>query len=127
MQDKVPYEYAIIRVVPKVEREEFINVGAILFARRKKYLGIRFHLDENRLATFSKDIDIELVKKYLTAWELVCQGGKEGGTIGQLEMPVRFRWLTANRSTIIQASQLHTGLCSEPEKVLENIFERYVL
>jgi len=127
MQDKVPYEYAIIRVVPKVEREEFINVGAVLFTRRKKYLGIRFHLDENRLTTFSKKIDIELVKKYLKAWELVCQGGKTGGAIGQLEMSVRFRWLTANRSTIIQASQLHTGLCADPEKVLMDIYERYVL
>jgi len=127
MQDRVPYEYAIIRVVPKVEREEFMNIGAVLFARRKKYLGIRFHLEEKRLAAFSKDIDIELIKKYLNAWKLVCQGGKAGGTIGQLEMPVRFRWLTANRSTIIQASALHTGLCSDPEKVLEDIFKKYVL
>ncbi|MEM1123136.1 MAG: DUF3037 domain-containing protein [Bacteroidota bacterium] len=88
---------------------------------------IRFHLDEKRLAAFSKDIDLALIKKYLNAWELVCRGGKVGGAIGQLELAIRFRWLTANRSTIIQASALHTGLCADPEMVLEDIFRKYVL
>lgn len=127
MQDRVNFEYAIIRVVPQVEREEFINIGAVLYARQKKYLGIRYHIDKKRLAAFSDKIDIDLIEKYLKAWKLVCEGGAQGGNIGQLEIQVRFRWLTANRSTIIQASNLHTGLSSDPEKMLTDIYERYVL
>ena len=127
MPDKITYEYAIIRVLPKVEREEFINVGAILYARRKKYLGIQYHLDKKRLTAFSKDIDIDKIEKYLKAWKLVCQGGSAGGPIGGLEQHVRYRWLTASRSSIIQSSATHPGLCEDPENMLKDIFERYVL
>lgn len=127
MPDNITYEYAIIRVVPKVEREEFINVGAILYAKKKKYLGMQYQLDEKRLAAFGNTIDLDLIRSYLKAWELVCQGGKIGGAIGSLEIHVRFRWLTANRSSIIQSSATHSGLCSDPEQMLMDIFERYVL
>lgn len=127
MPDKIIYEYAIIRILPKVEREEFINVGVILYARRKKYLGIQYHLDKNRLIAFSKDMDIDKIEKYLKAWELVCRGGLSGGPIGGLEQHVRYRWLTASRSSIIQSSATHPGLCEDPEKMLADIFERYVL
>lgn len=122
----ISYEYAIIRVVPKVEREEFINVGVIVYAKRKKYLGMQYHIDEKKLAAFGDNIDIELITNYLKAWELVCQGGKTSGAIGHLEMHVRFRWLTADRSSIIQSSATHPGLCSDPELMLTDIFERYV-
>lgn len=127
MPDKVTYEYAIIRVVPKVEREEFLNVGVILFSKRKKYLDLKYHIDPKRLQAFSKNIDVELIQKYLEAWELVCQGAPHGGTIGTFELPYRFRWLTANRSTIIQSSKTHPGLCTDPALVLEKLFKRYVL
>lgn len=127
MQDKVTYEYAIIRVVPKVEREEFLNIGVILFSKRKKYLDMKYHIDEKRLQAFSSNIDIGLIRDYLKGWELVCKGGREGGKIGTMDMPYRFRWLTANRSTIIQSSETHPGLCEFPEQVLEKLFERYVL
>ncbi len=127
MPDNITYEYAIIRIVPKVEREEFINVGVILYAKRKRFLGMKYHIDEQRLAAFGNKVDIDLIRNYLTAWELVCQGGKIGGAIGSLEMPVRFRWLTSNRSSIIQSSATHSGLCRNPEKMLADIFERYVL
>jgi len=127
MPDNISYEYAIIRVVPKVEREEFINIGVILYARKKRYLGIQYHIDEQRLAAFGDTVDIQLIRNYLTAWELVCRGGKAGGTIGSLELHVRFRWLTANRSSIIQSSATHPGLCGDPAKMLADIFERYVL
>ncbi|MFT6961019.1 MAG: hypothetical protein ACJAWV_000721 [Flammeovirgaceae bacterium] len=127
MQDRVTYEFAIIRVVPKVEREEFMNVGVILFSKPKKYLGIKFQLDENRLKAFSSGLDLELVNSYLNGWELVCQGGRKAGRIGEMELPYRFRWLVASRSTIIQSSKTHAGLCHEPEKVLESLFEKYVL
>lgn len=127
MPDKVIYEYAIIRVVPKVEREEFLNVGVILYAKQKKYLGIKYHIDKKRLTAFSDTIDIELIHNYLKAWELVCQGGNPGGRIGQFTLPNRFRWLSASRSSIIQSSKTHPGLSADPEKTLADIFERYVL
>lgn len=127
MSARVPYEYAVIRIVPKVEREEFINVGVVLMSKKKRYLGIKYHLDKERIQAFSPEIDLNLIKDYLEAWEKICIGGKAAGTIGELEMHVRFRWLTANRSTIIQSSTLHPGLSSEPAKVLEQLFERYVL
>lgn len=127
MQGKEVFEYAFIRFVPKVEREEFINVGVILFCKRKDYLDVKFHLDEKRLIAFSNDADLEELAGYLKSWKLICQGNPEGGKIAQLDTPSRFRWLTASRSTIIQNSKVHTGLCDSPEKVLEKLFEKYVL
>jgi len=127
MQNKHSYEYAVIRVVPKVEREEFINIGVIMFCKRKKYLGIKYTIDEKRLQSFSPTIDIQLIEEYLKAWENVCKGGRVGGRIGEEEKSFRFRWLTANRSTIIQSSSVHPGLCAQPEQVLEELFELYVL
>lgn len=127
MQDKVTYEFAIIRIVPKVEREEFLNVGVILFSKRKKYLGIKYKIDEKRMAAFSCDVDVEMLNKYLKAWELVCQGVPNGGKIGELDLALRFRWLTAARSTIIQSAPKHPGLCDNPQKELEDLFAFYVL
>jgi len=127
MQDKYTYEFAIIRVVPKVEREEFFNVGAILFSKHKKYLGIKIHIDKTKLQAFSDELDIESLNDYLKAWKYICDGEAKGGVIGKMELASRFRWLTASRSTIIQSSETHPGLCHDPEKTLEDIFGRYVL
>lgn len=127
MQDRATYEYAVIRLVPKVEREEFLNIGVIVFSKRKKYLGIKYKIDESRIKYFSEEVDIELIKEYIEAWELICEGSPNGGKIGALELSTRFRWLTAHRSTIIQSSRTHPGLCEHPEQVLEKLFERYVL
>ncbi len=127
MQDKALYEYAIIRLLPKVERGEFINVGVILLSKHSKFLAMKYNIDEQRLSAFSEDIDVELIKKYLNAWEAVCKGGSEGGKIGELEIRVRFRWLTANRSTIIQSSPVHPGFCDDPEKKLNMLFNQFVL
>ena len=127
MQDRFTFEFAIIRVVPKVERDEFFNVGVILFSKQKKYLGIKYKIDKKRLEAFTSEIDIELLNDYLKAWELICAGEPSGGSIGKLELASRFRWLTASRSTIIQSSKTHPGLCQDPQKVLEDIFKRYVL
>jgi len=127
MQDKVTFEYAIIRIVPKVEREEFFNVGVILFSKRKKFLGIKYHIDPKKLATFSEEIEIDLLNNYLHAWELICNGESKGGAIGKLDLADRFRWLAASRSTIIQSSETHSGLCDDPLKELEDIFNKYVL
>jgi len=111
MQNKQIYEYAIIRIVPKVERGEFMNIGVIVLSKKMKYLDMKYHIDENKLTAFSKDIDIAMIQEYIDGWKLVCEGKKEGGKIGALETHVRFRWLTANRSTIIQSSPVHSGFC----------------
>ncbi|MDY8136091.1 DUF3037 domain-containing protein [Aquimarina sp. 2201CG5-10] len=127
MQDKFTFEYAIIRIVPKVEREEFFNVGVILFSKRKKFLGIKYHINEDKLKVFSDELDIDTLNDYLHAWKLICVGEPSGGAIGKLEISDRFRWLASCRSTIIQSSKVHPGLCGDPQKELENIFEKYVL
>ncbi|OWW26386.1 hypothetical protein B4Q04_01510 [Zobellia sp. OII3] len=127
MQDRVVYEFAIIRLVPRVEREEFINVGAILFSKRKKFLDMRYHVDKARLNAFASDIDPNTIEAYLKAWKEVCMGEPQGGAIGKLDQPSRFRWLTASRSTIIQSSEPHPGLCFDPEKELHDLFNKYVL
>ncbi|NND32098.1 MAG: DUF3037 domain-containing protein [Saprospiraceae bacterium] len=127
MQDRHIYEWAIVRLVPKVERGEFINIGVILYSRKKNFLAIKYHIDTNRLELFSEEIDVDIIRKYLQAWEIVCKGGREGGKIGGLEIHLRFRWLTSTRSTIIQCSKVHSGLCSDPQIVLDQLFEKYVL
>ncbi|MCT4623085.1 MAG: DUF3037 domain-containing protein [Schleiferiaceae bacterium] len=127
MQDRCTFEYAIIRVVPKVEREEFINVGVILFSKQKKFLQMKTNVNENKLLALDPDIDLNLVKKYLKAWEDICAGSPKGGAIGEFDIADRFRWLSAAKSTIIQCSPTHPGLCGDPEKELEDAFKRYVL
>ncbi|MEP0212785.1 MAG: DUF3037 domain-containing protein [Cellulophaga sp.] len=127
MQDKVTFEYAVIRIVPKVEREEFFNIGVILFSKRKKFLGVKYRIDRTKLEAFCKDLDYNLLQDYLKAWELVCKGEPAGGPIGKLELSDRFRWLAASRSTVIQSSKTHPGLCNNPEETLEKLFATYVL
>ena len=127
MQDRVTFEYAIIRVVPKVEREEFFNVGVLLFSKRKKFLGVKYHIDPKKLEAFSSDLEIDKLNEHLKAWEMICEGDPSGGTIGKLELSDRFRWLAACRSTVIQSSETHPGLCHDPQSELEDIFNKYVL
>ncbi|MFK7773573.1 MAG: DUF3037 domain-containing protein [Saprospiraceae bacterium] len=126
MQGSEVFEYAFIRFVPKVEREEFMNIGVILYSKRKKYLGVKYHLDNARLKVFSRDTDLEEFSNYLKSWDLICQGAEQGGKIAQLDLAGRFRWLTASRSTIIQHSQVHNGICENPALMLESLFEKYV-
>ncbi len=127
MQDRIKFEYAIIRLVPKVERGEFFNIGAIVYSKQKKFLGVKYHIDNSKIEAFCKAVDVDLINKYLEAWKLVCEGKSAGGRIGALELPDRFHWLTASRSTIIQSSEVHSGLCKDPEQTLEEIFEKFVL
>lgn len=127
MQDRYTFEYAIIRIVPKVEREEFFNVGVILFSKRKKFLDIKYHINPDKLNAFSTEIEIDMLHDYLNAWKLICDGEPFGGEIGKMELSDRFRWLTARRSTIIQSSKTHPGLSQDPKKTLEDIFKKYVL
>lgn len=127
MSNKVTYEYAIIRLVPKVEREEFINIGVILFSKRRKYLGIKYDINEQKIKILSPDTDPKKISQYLKAWEMVCEGHPQGSKIGLLDIALRFRWLVAKRSTILQSSPTHSGLCEFPEQTLERIFNQFVL
>lgn len=127
MQDRTKYEYAIIRIVPKVEREEFFNVGVIVFSKSKKFLDMKFHIDPKKFNSFCCEKELDALTNYLKGWEMVCKGEPFGGAIGKLDAVDRFRWLTASRSTIIQSSITHTGLATDPEKELEAIFKACVL
>ncbi|MGB4400389.1 MAG: DUF3037 domain-containing protein [Daejeonella sp.] len=127
MQGKHLFEYAVIRVVPRVEREEFLNVGVILYCRDQKFLKSMCELDEKRLAAFAKDIDIDEIKESLKAFGQISAGTREGGPIGKLDPASRFRWLTATRSTVVQTSKVHPGFCEEAQATLERVFGEQVL
>lgn len=127
MQDKQIYEYAVIRVVPKVEREEFLNVGIILYCSKKCFLQAKYQLDKERLKVFSDSVEYEELEKYLQTWERICEGGKSAGPIGMLPIASRFRWLTATRSTIVQTSKVHPGFCSNAQETLNHLYKQLVL
>jgi Protein of unknown function (DUF3037) len=127
MQDNHLYEYAIIRLVPKVEREEFINVGVILYCAKEAFLQAKFKIDSDKIKAISTEIDLPELEMYLTTWQKIIEGKKQGGTIGQLPLASRFRWLTATRSTIIQSSKAHPGFCINAEEKLEQLFAEMVL
>ena len=127
MQEKHLFEYAVIRVVPRVEREEFLNVGVILYCASQGFLQTVFELNEERLRAFAGELDMQELQERLHAFELVCKGGKEGGTIGQLPLSGRFRWLTATRSTVVQTSKVHPGLCKNAEEKLAKLHAALVL
>ena len=127
MQEQHLFEYAVIRVVPRVEREEFLNVGVILYCRDQRFLQTLFTLNEERLGIFSPHLDLPEIKGYLCAFEQICIGSTAGGPIARLDIASRFRWLTATRSTIVQTSKVHPGLCNDPAVMLERLYERLVL
>ena len=127
MQDKHLYEYAVIRVLPRVEREEFLNVGIILFCKRENFLKVLYKLDEEKLKMLCEDIDIEQLKLNLQSFEKICKGEKEGGPIAQLDVPSKFRWLTAVRSSVIQTSRPHPGLCGDLHNTLNRLYSELVL
>jgi hypothetical protein len=114
-------------VVPRVEREEFINVGVILYSREQQFLEVLFHLDENKCRALSADIDIQELKSHLRSIERICKGDPESGPIGKMDIATRFRWLTATRSTVVQASKVHPGMCNDPILALQKLFTELVL
>lgn len=126
MQEKHLFEYAVIRVVPRVEREEFINVGVVLFCKKHKFLQVMYTVNAQRLQAFCNDIDPAEIQNYLHGFEKVCQGDTSAGAIAQLDIANRFRWLTANRSTVLQTSKVHPGFCTEPQQKLEQLFKDLV-
>ncbi|MEO8403648.1 MAG: DUF3037 domain-containing protein [Chitinophagaceae bacterium] len=127
MQGSHLFEYAIIRIVPKVEREEFLNAGVILYCQQQKFLQVRFTLDDEKLSAFGDSLNIPELKEYLDSFERICKGGKDAGPIGELDIASRFRWLTALRSTVVQTSRVHPGLCDKAEDALEKLYTQLVL
>ncbi|MDB5242708.1 MAG: hypothetical protein JWP57_3333 [Spirosoma sp.] len=126
MPEKHLFEYAVIRVVPRVEREEFVNVGIILYCSAKGFLQTVYMLPEERLRAFPCELDMAELQERLRAFERICAGRKEGGVIGQLPTSARFRWLTAARSTLVQTSPVHPGLCVDPAETLARLFAQLV-
>jgi hypothetical protein len=120
------YDYAVIRVVPRVERAEFINAGIILWCKEREFLEARIELDETRLRTLDATVDIEAVHKHLASISRICAGGEDAGPIGKLPGRERFDWLVAPRSTIIQTSAVHTGRCAEPGETMERLLDSMV-
>ena len=126
MPDPYPYDYAVIRVVPKVERGEFLNVGVIVFCSAADFLEARIELDEKRLRAVDATLDMETLRAHLASISAVCTAGERAGPIGQLPQQERFHWLVAPRSTIIQTSPVHTGLCQNPAVVVEDLLDMLV-
>lgn len=118
MQDKHLFEYAVIRVVPCVEREEFLNVGVILYCASQGFLQTVYTLNEQRLLAVCPELDMAELQERLEAFKKICMGKAQGGAIGKLPAASRFRWLTATRSTVVQTSAVHPGLCQDPQATL---------
>ena len=127
MPEQHLFEYAVVRIVPQVEREEFLNVGVVLYCSKQQFLQVEYCLDEQRLAAFSDKLDIAEVESYLQAFERICAGSKDGGAIAKLPIAERFRWLTATRSTVVQSSKVHPGLCDSAGEMLAHLYKQMVL
>ena len=121
------YDYAVLRVAPSVEREEFVNAGVVLHCPERAYLACRVHLDERRLRALWPALDLDLIRQHLDAFPRIAAGDPDAGPIAQLSRRERFQWLVSPRSTIIQVSPVHTGMCDAPETTLDEIFRRLVL
>jgi hypothetical protein len=126
VRDRHVFDYAVVRVVPRVERGEFVNAGVILFCPTLGYLDARIELDCARLKALAPAIDTDLVEHHLAAIPKICAGGSAAGDIGDLPQRARFHWLVAPRSTIIQTSEVHSGLHDDPQKALDCLFEKLV-
>ena len=126
MPEQYPFDYAVIRVVPRVEREEFINAGVIVSCPAKNFLKARIELDRGRLSALDPLLDAATIQQHLDAIPIICEGGAAAGPIGLLPPRSRFHWIVAPRSTVIQASPVHTGLCEDGDEVLENLLDKMV-
>ena len=126
MQEKHLFEYTVIRIVPCVEKEEFINAGIILYCASKKFLQIVYKLNEKKLQAFSDDLNIEEIQQRLEAFTQIAKGTKEGGTIAALPLASRFRWLASTKSTVVQTSPVHPGLCDDPYETMMKLFKQLV-
>ncbi|MCK8140987.1 DUF3037 domain-containing protein [Flavobacterium sp. I-SCBP12n] len=127
MQEKHLYEYAVIRVVPRVEREEFLNVGIILFCKRAKFIKMLFTIEKSKIEMLCSEFDVDQFQLNLESFQKIAHGAKNGGPIAQFELSERFRWLTALRSSAIQTSRPHSGFSNDLEQTAQRLFEEMVL
>lgn len=127
MQDQHLFEYAVIRIIPRVEREEFFNAGIILFCKKMNFLHVLYELNEQKLSLFLHESDAAEIELHLQSFAAIAAASRTGGPISRLPSAERFRWLTAQRSTILQTSKVHPGLCMDPMKKIEELFAKLVL
>lgn len=120
------YEYAVVRVVPRVEREEFVNAGVVVFCLERGFLAAKVELDRERVRALAPDADLSVIEEHLRAIPAIAAGGEGSGPIGKLSARERFRWLVAPRSTVVQTSAVHAGLCEDPARALDALVERMV-
>jgi hypothetical protein len=123
----VSFDYAVVRVVPRVEREEFVNAGVVVFCLSERYLDARVRVDESRLLALWPALDLDPVRRHLEAFPRICAGAPDAGPIAALPVRDRFHWLVSPRSTVIQVSPVHSGLCESPGRALDDLFRRFVL
>src|SRR5690349_6007923 len=126
MPERASFDYAVIRVVPRVERAEFINAGVILFCRTRRFLDARVELAPARLSALAPAADLAEVARHLAVIPTICRGERGSGPIGALSPAERFHWLVAPRSTVVQTSRVHCGLCADPAATLEHLVARVV-
>lgn len=126
MAERCSYDYSVIRVVPDVARGEFLNAGVILFAKSHRALLSRIALDEERLHALAPEADVRVIRSHLESIERICKGGPAAGPHARLTASERFHWLTAPRSTVIQLSPVHSGICDDPEQAVDRLFTRLV-
>ena len=126
MPATLSFDYAVLRVVPRVEREEFVNAGVILFCLARDFLAARVELDRARALALFPGADLALIEEHLLAVPRICAGGEGSGPIGKLSRRERFHWLVAPRSTVLQISAVHSGLCEDPERALEHLMDEMV-
>src|SRR5699024_2008526 len=127
MPVRVEYEYAVVRLLPCVEREEFINVGVILYCRKQRFIDFLFTINKETLLSFNPELDVEQIHAHLLSFSNIAKCNAQGGEIGKKEAAVRFRWLTASRSTLIQSSPVHIGLTKDATGTLSDLFQSLVL
>ncbi|KQS89382.1 DUF3037 domain-containing protein [Chryseobacterium sp. Leaf394] len=126
MQEDKIYEYAVIRLVPKVEREEFFNIGLVMFSKREKFIKVEFYLCPDKFKLIKSKLDYDDIINNLESFKNIAEGKKDGGPIALLEIPDRFRWLTAVRSAVVQTSRPHPGKSKDLEKTFGKLFEELV-
>ncbi|MES2393109.1 MAG: DUF3037 domain-containing protein, partial [Acidobacteriota bacterium] len=127
MPDETQFDYAVVRVVPRVDRDEFVNAGVILFSPQKRFLAAQTYLDESRLAALWPGMDIDSVRRHLETIPRIAAGDADAGPIARLSLSERFHWLTSPRSTVIQISPVRTGISAEPEKLLDHLTRELVM
>lgn len=127
MQEQHLFEYAVIRIMPRVEREEFLNAGIILFCKKLRFLHVVYEINEGRLLSLCPQCGAAHIAAHLHAFALIAHGDKGAGPIARLDVAGRFRWLTAQRSTVLQTSKVHPGFCTDPLQKVMQLFQQLVL